>query len=201
MKKILKRVGIVLGGILLLGFLAFLYYIPPFTSIPQEEYIRPYERAHASLDHVTDPTQRRMAERGRYIVKYSACSDCHTPGSDKGPDFTKYLAGGMKFTWIRYGTVVSRNLTPHPETGLAKRTDEEVKRVLRSGVVSDGRVIQHLFMPWGSLSNMTEEDRHAVLVYLRNIKPVEHRIPPYTDRSDAEYPVFYGFDYGASDKP
>ena len=37
-------------------------------------------------------------------------------------------------------------------------------------------------MPWGSYTNWTEEDRHAVVVYLRNINAVAHRIPPPSDQ-------------------
>ena len=32
-------------------------------------------------------------------------------------------------------------------------------------------------MPWANFSNWTEEDRHAVVVYLRHLKPVRHQIP------------------------
>jgi hypothetical protein len=35
-------------------------------------------------------------------------------------------------------------------------------------------------MPFANFSNWTEEDRHAVLVYLRHLKPVRHKIPDPT---------------------
>ena len=60
------------------------------------------------------------------------------------------------------GTFVSRNLTPDKTTGLGRRSDDEVKRVLRSGVIPDGRVTSYRLMPWGAFSNWTDEDRHAV---------------------------------------
>ena len=41
MKKILKWAGIVLGTLLVAAFLAFLYFIPPFTLLPPEEFIKP----------------------------------------------------------------------------------------------------------------------------------------------------------------
>jgi hypothetical protein len=52
-----------------------------------------------------------------------------------------------------------------------------VKRVLRSGTFTDGHVAEGTVMPWPVFSNWTEEDRHAVVVYLRHIKPVHHEIP------------------------
>ena len=77
------------------------------------------------------------------------------------------MAGGMKATFKDRGTYFGRNLTPDA-TGLASRTDEEIERVLRSGVFTDGRLIVHRDMPWASFSNWTEEDRHAVVVCLRH---------------------------------
>jgi hypothetical protein len=74
--------------------------------------------------------------------------------------------------------VVSRNLTPDKETGLGARTDDDVKRVLRSGVYPDGRPIPHNAMPWAQFSNWSDEDLHAVVVYLRHVKPIRHEIPP-----------------------
>ena len=68
--------------------------------------------------------------------------------------------------------------------GLARRTDEQVKRVLRSGLLPEGRVAHYRDMPWTLFSHFTEEDRHAIVVYLRHLKPVFHGIPEYnTDTS------------------
>ena len=41
MKRALKWIGIGLGSLLVIGFVLFLYYIPPFTSVPPEEFIKP----------------------------------------------------------------------------------------------------------------------------------------------------------------
>jgi hypothetical protein len=196
MKRILKWVAIVVGSLLLIAFIAFLYLIPPFTLAPPEAFIKPESEAPPSLDHITDPAQRAIAERGKYIVMYTGCVGCHTPGGDKGPKWDEYLAGGLKFTDKHYGTVVTRNLTADPSTGLARRTDEQVKRTLRSGVFAeDGRIFNPFFMPWGDFSNWTEEDRYAVVTYLRNIKPMKHKIPDFSPASDAPSMSFYGLDY------
>ena len=59
-------------------------------------------------------------------------------------------------------------------------------RVLRSGISAEGgRQLWHRDMPWTWFSNWTEEDRHAVLVYLRNIKPVARPIPAPSSQSPA----------------
>ena len=50
-------------------------------------------------------------------------------------------------------------------------------RILRAGVSSDGRVVSHRAMPWTAFSNWSEEDRYAVVTFLRCVKPVKHEIP------------------------
>ena len=196
MKKILKWVGIVVACLIVIGFIAFLYLIPPFDLLPREAFSGPHAEAVASsLENISDPVERAMAERGKYIMSYSDCSDCHTPQGDQGPNWSEFLAGGAKFELNHYGTSYSRNLTPDPQTGLAGRSDEDVKRVLRSGVFHDGRQFQTTVMPWPGFSNMNEEDRHALIVYLRHIKPVKHKVPEWSPNSSDALYLFYPYDY------
>jgi mono/diheme cytochrome c family protein len=176
-KKILKWTGIVVLVVAAGGFLAFLYFIPPFFTTTPAEFSKAMQDAAPSASDIADPAQRAMAERGREIVVRTGCIGCHAANGPNGPDYTKYLAGGGDQSHTPNGTYVSRNLTPDPETGLARRSDDEVKRVLRSGVFPDGHVVPATVMPWANFSNWTEEDRHAVVVYLRHLKPVRHKIP------------------------
>ena len=178
LKKIAKWSAAVVLVLAVVGFLAFLYFIPPFTLSPPEAFIDPERAAAPSLDHITDPKTRAIAERGKYIVTVTGCVGCHVAPGPAGPIWELYLAGGAKATFKGHGTFISANLTPDPKTGLARRSDDEVKLVLRSGVSADGgRHIWYRDMPWAWFSNWTEEDRHAVVVYLRSIKAVPHQIP------------------------
>lgn len=146
MKKFLKWTAaavIVLG---VLGFGAFLYLIPPFFIAAPETFSRPQIEAAPTVTDIQDPARRALAERGRYLVVTGGCIGCHQTPGPQGPNFDMYLAGGVKFQ-THAGTYVSRNLTPDPETGIARRTDGEIKRVLRSGVLTDGRVTPYRVMP------------------------------------------------------
>ena len=198
--KIIKRILLILGIIAVVGFLAFLYLIPPFTLVPPEEFINPTLAAGPSLDAIADPATRLLAERGKYIVTIQGCTDCHTPQGDAGPDFDRYLAGGNMLGSKEGGTIITRNLTPDEETGLRIKSDEQVKRLLRGGVFPDGRIANHRAMPWPNLSRWTEEDRHAVITYLRNLKPVRHKIPDPVPTLAVDAPdsvaVFVAGDYG-----
>ena len=200
MKKALKWIAIVLGSLLVLAFLAFLYFIPPFTLMAPEEFSKSAAAAGPSLDAITDPVERALAEKGKYIVTVSDCAGCHTPFGDDGPKADEYLAGGNKTVIRGYGTFVTRNLTPDKTTGLGRRSDEEAIRVLQSGLLPEGRVAHYRDMPWAFYSKWTMEDRHAVLVYLRHVTPVYHGIPLDDTVSIADDPAAietaYGQDFG-----
>jgi len=117
----------------------------------------------------------------------------------QGPDLTKYLGGGGLKIQTAHATFVSRNLTPDKETGLGRRTDDEVKRVLRSGTFADGHVVEGSAMPWPVFSNWTEEDRHAVVVYLRHLKPIRHATPEPVRGNAITIPGAVEQDYGGKD--
>jgi hypothetical protein len=170
-------VGLAVVVIAFGGFLVFLYVIPPFFSTTSEQYVKDTAAPAVSLDGIKDPVQRAIAERGKYIVTVSGCGDCHNTPGPTGPDPSMYLAGGAKLGFKGAGIAVSRNLTPDPETGLGKIKDDEIKRVLRNGVFHDGRMMHHRQMPWNAFANWTEEDRHAVVTYLRLVKAITHKIP------------------------
>jgi hypothetical protein len=176
-KRVLKWTGIVVAALGVTGFLAFLYFIPPFFVSAPETFSGPVAASPPTVDGIADPAERALAERGRAIVVRIGCIGCHAVNGSQGPDYTKYLAGGSLRFETAHGTFVSRNLTPDVETGLGRRTDAEIKRVLRSGVFPDGHVVPYTTMPWANLSNLTEEDRHAIVVYLRHLPPIRHKIP------------------------
>jgi hypothetical protein len=200
---VLKRVLGVTAAVVLLvavvGFLAFLYYIPPFFITPPEQFGKDMADAPPGVSGIADPAVRAIAERGRYIVMTTGCTGCHAMNGPRGPDMTKYLAGGGALSRTAEGTYVSRNLTPDPDTGLARRTDDEVMRVLRSGAFPDGHVVPHAAMPWAVFSNWTDEDRYAVLVYLRHLPPVRHGTPEVAPGNALTIPGAVQQAYGAKD--
>jgi hypothetical protein len=177
MKKFLKWTLLVVAVLAVCALGAFLYFIPPFFNVAPEEFTKQTAEAPPGVGGITDPAERAIAERGRYIVMTTGCMGCHASNGPQGPDLTKYLAGGGLKSQTLHATYVSRNLTPDKDTGLGRRSDDEVKRVLRSGVFPDGHVVPTTNMPWGAFSNWTEEDRHAVVVYLRHIPAIRNPTP------------------------
>jgi len=101
-------------------------------------------------------------ERGRYLVAFGGCNDCHTPlamgPQGPAPDMTRMLSGhpaAMEMPtppalspdapWNAtiaatatafagpWGISYARNLTPDEETGLGKWTEEQFVRAMRTG--------------------------------------------------------------------
>ena len=199
MKTFLKWAIAVLLVVAVCAFGAFLYFIPPFFITPPEAFGKALSDAAPPVTDITDPSERAIAARGRYIVMTTGCIGCHATNGSQGPDLTKYLAGGALKIQTPHGTFISRNLTSDAETGIGRRTDDEVKRVLRSGTFTDGHVVPGTAMPWPMFSHWTEEDRHAVVVYLRHLKPIRHRIPEPTPGNAITIPGAIEQDYAGKD--
>jgi mono/diheme cytochrome c family protein len=177
MGRFLKWALLLLAVVAVCGFGTFLYVIPPFFITPPEDFGKAMADAAPTVADIADPAARAIAARGRYLVMTAGCIGCHATNGPQGPDLTKYLAGGALKFQTPGGTFVSRNLTPDPDTGIGRRTDDELKRVLRSGTFTDGHVAPGTAMPWPLFSNWSEEDRHAVIIYLRHLRPIVHKIP------------------------
>jgi len=199
LKRFLKWAAVALVLLAAVGFCAFLYNIPPFFITAPEEFGKALADAAPGVDDIADPAQRAIAERGRYIVMTVGCIGCHAQNGAQGPDLTKYLAGGALKIQTPTATYVSRNLTSDKETGLGRRTDDEVKRVLRSGTFPDGHIVAGTAMPWPVFSNWTEEDRHAVVVYLRHLKPIRHATPEPVPGNGITISGAIEQDYGGKD--
>jgi len=199
MRRILKWALLLIAIVAVCGFGAFLYFIPPFFTTPPETFGKALADAAPEVRGITDPAERAIAARGRYLVMTTGCIGCHATNGSQGPDLTKYLAGGALKIHTPQGIFVSRNLTPDPETGIGRRTDDELKRVLRSGTFADGHVVPGTAMPWPALSNWSEEDRHAVVVYLRHLPPIAHRIPAPVPGNAITIPGTIEQDYAGKD--
>jgi len=151
------------------------------------------------------PSASDPVERGRYLVTFGGCNDCHTPlkMTEQGPapDMTRMLSGhpqdlamppapslppgpwvgavaGSMTAWSGpWGVSFTANLTPDPETGLGKWTEQEFMDTIRSGRhLGRGREILPP-MPWFNVAKLSDEDLEAVFAYLKSIPPVKNRVP------------------------
>jgi mono/diheme cytochrome c family protein len=127
--------------------------------------------------HSTPAYAEDKVARGRYLVQFGGCNDCHTPGYLLGnADHSRYLGGSDVGFQTPAGTVVGPNLTPDKETGLGTWTDDQIVHAIQSGVTPEGRVLSPL-MPWPAFSKLTTADVHAIVAFLRTLPPVKHEVP------------------------
>lgn len=119
-----------------------------------------------------------VIERGKHLVTLSLCTDCHTPGYLRGmPDMARFLGGSETgFEMAGVGVFHGPNLTPDPETGLGKWTEEQIVTAFTTGVRPDGRKLAPI-MPYYAFANFPREDAFAIAAYLKSLTPVVNDVP------------------------
>ena len=114
-------------------------------------------------------------ERGKYLMtSIVACGNCHTPKGPQGELPGMELAGGFKIE-EEFGAAMASNITPDPETGIGKWTDEQIITAIREGKRPDGSIIGPP-MPIPLYRGMSDDDVRAIVAYLRQVKPVANKV-------------------------
>ncbi len=161
-----------------------------------------------------EPASASRVERGRYLVTVMLCNDCHTPWQmgPKGPapDMTRMLSGHPSdlvmpappklpegpWNWIGaatntafagpWGVSFTANLTPDPETGLGKWTEQMFIAALRTGRhEGKGRpILPPMPYPW--IQKLSDDDLGSVFAYLQSIPPIRNRVPAPVDPPEAQ---------------
>jgi hypothetical protein len=85
--------------------------------------------------------------------------------------------GGVSFT---------ANLTPDPETGLGKWTEQMFIAALRTGRhEGKGRpILPPMPYPW--IQQLTDGDLGSVFAYLQSVPPIRNRVPAPIDPTEQE---------------
>lgn len=136
-------------------------------------------RARALTERRFESTPERLA-RGRYLVEARhGCVICHSerdwtaPGAPPRPD---RLGAGLVWSAEGMPWLTAPNLTPDPETGIGRVSDDAIVRAVREGIGFDGRALFAL-MPYGEYRRIPDEDVAAIVVYLRALPPVRNALP------------------------
>jgi mono/diheme cytochrome c family protein len=138
--------------------------------------------ARALTSRTFEATPERL-ERGRYLaMARHGCVFCHSerdwnaPGA---PPRADRLGAGVVWTAEGMPWLTAPNLTPDPETGIGKASDDAVSRAIREGIGLDGRALFAL-MPYQEYRRLPDEDLAAIVVYLRSLPPVKNPLPKST---------------------
>ena len=159
MKKVLKWVGIVLGGLIGIIILAavVLYIIGTF------KINKTYDIQVAAVVVSTDA---QAIERGRHIVEaMGMCMVCHADN----------LGGDILGDDPVFGKLVPSNLTTGRGGIGGTYTDIDYVRAIRHGVGKDGKALA--IMPSDFFNKISDGDLGAIIAYLKVLPPVDNELP------------------------
>ena len=135
---------------------------------------RHFDAPYPAIAASHDPA---IVARGEYLVYgAAACAYCHVPREhwgrlERGERLP--LSGNHLFR-LPFGEIYSANLTPDPATGIGRRSDGQLARILRHGVRADGRAA----FPMMELQ-LSDEDLTAAISYLRAQRPTPLAVPEH----------------------
>jgi mono/diheme cytochrome c family protein len=117
-----------------------------------------------------------LVQTGSHLAMIGNCITCHT--SEKGAT----LAGGVAIA-TPFGTIHSTNITPDPETGIGRWSEEAFQRAMHEGVDRQGRHLYPAF-PYDHFTLLRADDNRALYAFLMTRTPV--RAPSL--RNDLRFP-------------
>ncbi len=139
---------------------------PPVYRAPMHEEAVPNADKPMSEADLRDPVKK-----GFYLATIGHCFECHTPMEKGKRVWSRYGAGGFRFTGP-FGESFSRNITSHREKGLGAWTDAEIKRAITHGARKDGTPLKPP-MGFAWYARMSDPDLGAIVAYLRTVPPKE----------------------------
>jgi mono/diheme cytochrome c family protein len=167
MRRTVVRVVVVLA-------LAGAVLVAVGIAVVDWRWTRRFAAPFPALAASADPA---VIAQGQYLVYgAAACAYCHVPRDawdelDRGAQLP--LSGNHLFR-LPFGDIYSSNLTPDSSSGIGRRTDGELARILRYGVRADGRAAFPLME-----FQLSDEDLVAVVSYLRAQPATPHAVPEH----------------------
>lgn len=156
--KILKWIGIVLGGLILIIALAAGGMIASTNS----RFHKTYDISPEPLVIPTD--EASLAFGARWAVMH--CQECH--GED--------LGGGTVLDDPGLGYVDAPNLTTGQGGIASNYSDQDWVRAIRHGVKKDGTSV--FIMPSDGFYYLSDADLGGIIAYMKTIPPVDREVRP-----------------------
>lgn len=172
------------------ALVAYLRTLPPVRRVNREADVslplprlayRAWRLLFAPRVTPAAETPSEPVARGRYLVDHVAiCGDCHTPRNRLGAlDLSLYLAGTAEGP---DGKSVP-NITPDPETGLAKWRESAFVDVLDSGMLPNMDNVQGMMAEvvdgYGGgpgYSDAPESELRSIAKYMKSVPPVRNDV-------------------------
>jgi mono/diheme cytochrome c family protein len=115
-----------------------------------------------------------LVAKGAQLSAIGNCQVCHTAARGKS------FAGGRPLE-TPFGTMYATNITPDPDTGIGRWSEEAFRRALREGVDREGRHLYPAF-PYEYYTRLTDEDIQAIYGYIMTREPVRAQNRPHALR-------------------
>jgi mono/diheme cytochrome c family protein len=110
-----------------------------------------------------------LVRKGANLAALGDCNTCHT-----APDGQAF-AGGLPMP-TPFGTIYSTNITPDPETGIGRWSEEAFRRAMRTGIDREGRYLYPAF-PYDHFTLVSDSDDDALYAFLMTRKPAHAASP------------------------
>ncbi len=121
------------------------------------------------------PEKSPQWNRGRYLVQAVAhCTECHTPRNSLTGvlDHHQELSGNINGP----DGMNAPNITPDSETGIGQWTEKEIMQLLKTGETPDFDLVSSgMTSVIRGTKILTDEDRQAIAVYLKDLKPIRSK--------------------------
>lgn len=123
--------------------------------------------------HFGAAAQQGDPKRGLYLSKAAGCAGCHTEARDNAQPY----AGGRALK-TPFGTFFGPNITPHPQAGIGRWSEQDFIRALREGRRPDGA---HYFpaFPYPSFTKINDQDLRDLWAYLRSVPQSNRASQPH----------------------
>ena len=157
---------------------AYLHSLKPIRhTVARTQFKIPLPTSYGPpVEHVEDPPHADKVAYGGYLLgAVGNCVGCHTPPGNKGPsDMSRAFAGGRELPDADNpgALTISRNITPDPEDGIGKWSDDEIKRAITTGIRPDGTRLSRT-MPFDWYAKIALTDLDAIVASLRSLRPLK----------------------------
>ena len=152
---------------------AYLRTVPAVkNAVPKSTYEIPLPPGYGPpIDKpVVAPPKADKVAYGAYLAgPLGHCIECHTPPAANGrAQYDKLLGAGGRQFHGPWGLSVAKNITSDPGQGLAKWSDAEIERAIRSGVDKQGQPLKPP-MGYAYYAKVSVDDMAALIAWLRSL--------------------------------
>ncbi len=173
------------------SIIAYLRSLPPIDNkVPESTSDFPMNFIINTIPQNAEPqkapSKSDKVAYGRYLANASACIECHTQ-VEKGQIIKELMnSGGREFQFPDGSVLRTANITPDPETGIGKWTEQEFIKKFKS--YSDSNYVSpkvapgefNSIMPWTMYAGMSEEDLSAIYAYLKTIPAKKNAVTKFS---------------------